>query len=364
VVARPKRSHRPTIHDVARRAEVSSTTVSHVLNRTRVVADDTTARVIAAVEALGYHTDAAARSLRSHQRHIVGLVITNPHNRGFASFMDGIDEILTPAGYSVIVSTTRGDPDREIASLRTMHEQRVDGLILASWTGGSEEYLHRLGENGLPMVQLNRTSSTVACDTLYLDYGAAGSLVARHLIELGHRHFGILGLNLETSGHVFLKGWFDVLAGVRLGQESTIGRSGVSREDVGYNLAREILGEAPRPTALVTINLPLALGTLLACQDLALAVPGDISLVTMGDAGWTRIAAPPVTAVADALPEWGRLAARFLLERIQGDYAGPPRREVFPPRLIVRGSTGPAPRHDLVATEPSDVHPRDAESAE
>jgi LacI family transcriptional regulator len=96
------------------------------------------------------------------------------------------------------------------------------------------------------------------------------------------------------------------------------------------------------------MNLPLALGALLACQDLGLAIPGDISLVTMGDAWWTRIAAPPITAVADALPEWGRLAARFLLERIQGDYAGPPRHEVFPPRLIVRDSTGPAPILDSI----------------
>jgi LacI family transcriptional regulator len=348
-----KRSRRPTIHDVARRAEVSSTTVSHVLNRTRVVAEDTSARVLAAVEALGYQTNVAARSLRSRQRHIVGLLITNPHNRGFASFMDGIDEILTPAGYSVIVSTTRGDPDREIASLRTMHGQRVDGLILASWTGGNENYHYRLHEAGLPMVQLNRVSSALPTDTLYLDYPAAARLVVSHLLDLGHRSFGIVGLDPEVSGHIFLKDWFDMLAKVGLGRESTRGRSAVSREEVGYSLAREILGEVPRPTALVTMNLPLALGALLACQDLGLAVPRDISLVTMGDAWWTQIAAPPVTAVADALPEWGRLAAGFLLERIQGGYNGPPRHEVFPPRLVVRGSTGPAPTHDVVATGPA-----------
>jgi LacI family transcriptional regulator len=335
---------------VARQAEVSSTTVSHVLNRTRVVADDTTAKVMAAVEALGYHADAAARSLRSRHRHIVGLLITNPHNRGFASFMDGIDEIFTPAGYSVIVSTTRGDPEREIASLRTMHEQRVDGLIVASWTGAKTDYLHQLNDGGLPIVQLNRMASPVPSDMLHLDYDAAGDLVARHLLALGHRTFAIVGLVVETSAHPFLGGWFRALAQEGLGPESTVGRSGVSREEVGYNLARELLEAPNRPTALVTMNLPLALGALLASQDLGFAIPGDISLVTLGDAWWTRIAAPPITAVADALPEWGRLAARCLLERIQGDYAGPPRREVFPPHLIVRASTGPAPVLDSSTT--------------
>jgi LacI family transcriptional regulator len=316
------------------------------LNETRSVADDTKERVLSAVASLGYQADAAARGLRSRRRHIVGLLITNPHNRGFASFMDGIDEVLTPAGFSVIVSTTRGDPDREVASLRTMYEQRVDGLILASWTGGPEEYLHVLANAGLPMVQLNRVSSSLPIDTVYLDYQSAGHLVGEHLSGRGHQSLAIVGLSFETGDHPFLKGWFAALSARGLGRESTVARGGVSREEVGYRLAREILERKDRPTALVAMNMPLALGALFACQELGLNVPRDLSLVTLGDAWWTRITSPPVTAVADALPGWGKLAARYLLERIEGDYTGAPRRDIFPPRLVIRGSTGPAPESD------------------
>jgi LacI family transcriptional regulator len=338
-----ERSHRPTIHDVARHAKVSSTTVSHVLNQTRPVADDTRSRVLLAVEALGYEADATARGLRVRRRNVVGLLITNPHNRGFASFMDGIDEVLTPAGFSVLVSTTRGEPEREVASLRTMYEQRVDGLILASWTGGSESYHQTLVESGLPMVQLNRVASTLEIDSLGLDYFASGRLIANHLVDLGHRAFGIVGLSPESGDHPFIAGWLSALQRVGLGAQSLEWLSSVSREEIGYRLTRRLLDRPQRPTALVTVNPPLALGALLACQDLGLRIPANLALATLGDAGWTRIAAPPVTAIADALPEWGRLAARFLLQRIRQEYTGPPRRDLFQPQLITRESTVPSP---------------------
>ena len=85
--------------------------------------------------------------------------------------------------------------------------------------------------------------------------------------------------------------------------------------------------------------MPLVLGALLACQALSVAILGDLSLATLGDAYWTRLTAPPITAIPDALSEWGRLAGQFLLERIKGHYDGPPRTELFAPEQIVRGST-------------------------
>jgi LacI family transcriptional regulator len=338
-----ERGQRPTIHDVARQAGVSSTTVSHVLNETRFVADETRARVLSAVDSLGYDPNGAARSLRSRRRRIVGLLITNPHNRGFASFMDGLDEVFAPAGFSVIVSTTRGDPDRELAALRMIGEQRVDGLILASWTGAKEDHLHRLHASGLPMVRLNRLTGTLPVDLVALDYAAAGRLMATHLLGLGHRRFAHLGIGSSheaNRANPFAIAWHEALAELGLGPEATQTYPGVSREEIGYRLTKEVLEGKDRPSAIVAGNMPLVLGALLACQELSVAIPRDLSLATLGDAYWTRLTAPPITAIPDALPEWGRLAGRFLLERILGQYDGPPRTELFLPELIVRGSTG------------------------
>ena len=118
--------------DVAQGAEVSATTVSHVLNGTRFVADETRTRVLSVIDQLGYRPDAVARSLRSRRRNVIGLLITNPHNRAFASIMDGLDSVLAPAGYSIIVAATRGETDRERYCLRNLHEQRVDGVVIGS----------------------------------------------------------------------------------------------------------------------------------------------------------------------------------------------------------------------------------------
>src|SRR5262249_40649496 len=148
--------------DVARRALVSATTVSHVLNNTRFVADDTRARVLSVVDELGYRPDAAARSLRSRRRHVIGLLISNPHNPLFASLMDGLDEILTPAGYSIIVSATRGEADRERYCLRNLDEQRVDAVVVGSSEGGSADLLRRLRDHGVPMVYVNGVASQFA----------------------------------------------------------------------------------------------------------------------------------------------------------------------------------------------------------
>ena len=296
------------------------------------------------MDELGYHPDAAARSLRSRRRRIVGLLVTNLQNRGFVAFMDGIDEVLNPAGFSLIVSATRGDPRRELACLRMFREQGVDGLIVAGTAGAKEDYLHRLYESGLPMVQINRVDATFPVDHVKLDYVAAGRLMAEHLVGLGHRRFAILGPCLGgTPVHPFVEGWFAALSAAGIGPDSTRGLPGVSQEQVGYRLAREALLVGERPSAVVAGNLPIMIGALLACQELGISIPGDLAFATLGDAAVTQVTSPPITAIPDTLPEFGRLAAQFLLERILGTYAGPPRLQMFPGELRIRRSTAPSP---------------------
>jgi LacI family transcriptional regulator len=314
-----------------------------VLNQTRFVADETRARVLAAVEELGYQPDAAAQSLRSKRRRIVGLLITNPHNRSFASLIDGLDDVLAPAGYSIIVSATRGDPERELACIRMLREQVVDGLVVAGSAGGKEAYLRRLHDSGLPIVYVNRFDAKLPTDHVTLDYVDAGRKIAGHLIDLGHRRFALLGVGpIDPTDHPFLVGWYEVLQAVGIAADWTASFGGVSREEVGYRLAREALASHNRPSALVALNSPIAVGALLACQELGLAVPRDLSIAVLNDVPWAQVSEPRLTAVPNSWPEFGRVAARFLLDRMLGRYAGEPRLETFPADLVVRGSTGVA----------------------
>jgi LacI family transcriptional regulator len=333
----------PTIFDVALRSGVSATTVSHVLNGTRFVANASRQRVLAAVDELGYQPNAAARSLCSRRRRIIGLLVTNLQNRGFASLLEGTDLVMAPAGYSIIVSASRGDPDTELACVRMLREQRVDGLILAGTANGQDDLLLRLHQHGLPMVCINRVPTTLPVDHVTIDYRGAGQTLARHLLEFGHRRFALLGGSSPSVRHPFLEGWCDALAAADVPADSTTTYLGVSQEEVGFQLARTAMDVPEPPTALVTRNPPLAAGALLALQELGVDVPGQVSLATLGDGVWARVAAPPITAVQDASPDLARVAAEFLIQRMGRAFDGPPRLVTIPVQAILRGSTGPAP---------------------
>jgi LacI family transcriptional regulator len=349
-VAARREVQRSTITDVARRAQVSVTTVSHVLNGTRFVAPDTRARVLTAVEHLHYRPDAAARGLRSRRRQVIGLLITNPHNRAFASIMDGLDEVLTPAGYSIIVSATRGDIERERYCLRNLDEQRVDGVVIGSSAGGTRDLLCRLRDHGVPLVYINGVSAQfpdLPSDTVTLDFTNAAQLLAKHLVDLGHRRIAILGglvgpreMDALHDGP-FVAAWQRALMDAGDGVVASPVYPGVSREEVGYRLAREAMAQRYQPSALVTLNTPLAVGALLACRDLGLRVPHDVSVALLDDVPSNAITDPPLTAIPNAWPEFGTVAGQFLLDRIRG-YTGAPRVHVFRARLVTRRSTADA----------------------
>jgi LacI family transcriptional regulator len=347
-VAARRDVQRSTIADVARRAHVSATTVSHVLNGTRFVADDTRARVLSIVDELGYQPDAAARGLRSRHRKVIGLLISNAHNRAFASLMDGLDQVLAPAGYSIIVAATRGEVERERLCLRNLDEQRVDAVVVGSSAGGSLQFLRRLRDHGVPLVYINgvaRQFAELPADTVTLDFDVAGRLLASYLLRLGHRRFALIGglapTDAEPDGQVspFVLAWRRTLAEAGLPHEVSTIYPGVSREEVGRQLTRQALAtRGDKPSALVAMNTPLAVGALMCCRDLRVRVPEDMSLAVLDDVPSNQIAAPPLTAIPNAWPEFGEVAGQFLLDRIRG-FAGPPRMHVFRARLVRRGST-------------------------
>jgi LacI family transcriptional regulator len=132
--------------------------------------------------------------------------------------------------------------------------------------------------------------------------------------------------------------------------DSTATYLGVSQEEVGFKLAREALAAFQPPTALVARNPPIAAGALLACQELGLDIPAQLSLATLGDGVWARVAAPPITAVQDASPDLARVAAEFLIQRIAREFTGPPRLVTIPVQATLRGSTGPAPAASRTGT--------------
>src|SRR5919198_184220 len=180
-----------TVQDVARRAGVSTATVSYVLNGTRFVSDSLRQRVLAAVRELHYEPNAAARTLRSNRSHTLGLILPDLRNPFFTEAVRGVEDVAQARGYTLLLANSDEDAEQEARHLRVLRSKHVDGLILAP-AGGSYEELEQLVRADFPLVLLDRDLAGLRTCAVMLDNEAAAHAAVDHLIRLGHRRVGMI----------------------------------------------------------------------------------------------------------------------------------------------------------------------------
>jgi LacI family transcriptional regulator len=180
-----------TIKDVAARAGVSHTTVSHVVNKTKRVSDHVRNDVEAAIRELGYVPNNVARSLKQRTTQTIGLLISNSTNPFFAELACGIEDACYRRGYSVVLCNSEDDPKREQAYLRVLLEKRVDGLIIGS-TGENNTFANQLQQLRVPLMIIDRPIPGVHSNLVQVDHEQGGYLATKHLLELGHREIGCI----------------------------------------------------------------------------------------------------------------------------------------------------------------------------
>jgi DNA-binding LacI/PurR family transcriptional regulator len=333
---------RATIIDVAREAGVSTTTVSHVLNGTRSVAEPTRQRVQAAIERLSYEVNSLAQSLRSDRSQTIGLLVTDISNPFFTSLVRGVEDVANAADYSVMLCNTDEKPDKELTYLRMLRRKRVDAILMAS-TGVPQPLVDQLIGLGFPLVYFDRPAPGAASDTVVVDnIGGARDAVA-HLLQLGHRRVGVIsGLSGVGTTDERLDGYMRAMAEHRLPVDQALIRLGNSRLDGGFREMLALLDLPTPPTAVFTTNNLMTLGALGALQSRQVSVPDEMAIVGFDDFEWAAVLRPRLTAVAQPTYEIGSTATRMLIERIESRGGPEPRRVVLPTRLIVRESCGGA----------------------
>ena len=335
---------RPTQKDVARKAGVSRSTVSYVLNdqvQLKIpISDETRQRVLDAITELGYEPDARAQSLRSGNTNIVGVIIPVIQNPFFWQILSGISDELQAAGYSLHLSHHPLDLRQEANTIRELRRQPVDGFILLA----AAKYLlpgltNYLRKSGRPVVEI--TSAKAEFDHVVHAYTSGARTLMTHLLELGHRRIGfVYAVSKEAQGFDRLHAYRDALteAGLLVDQ-SLEARCGESLEET-YQAAYSLLNRSDRPTALLAINDMLAIAVIRAAHDLGLAVPHDVSVASFDDIPFASYTSPRLTTVSGKAEDSGRDAVRLLLNRL----AEPdlPQQVVNTNiELIVRESTGP-----------------------
>ncbi|TDE14383.1 LacI family DNA-binding transcriptional regulator [Jiangella asiatica] len=329
--------------DVARSAGVSVSTVSNVLNRPDYVSSANRLKVLDAIARLGYVRNNAARQLRVGRTRTVGLVVLNIANPFFIDVIRGVEETLSRVGHSVILCNSDGRPPREESNVEMLGEQQVQGVLISPVDPGSP-WLAKLADRGVPVVLLDsRAAGTEQC-SVSVDDVLGGRLAASHLLEQGHERL------VYVSGPPLLHQVTERREGVL----AAMAEAGVPADRLtviectelsfgaGCDAGERLLGLRPRPTAVICANDLLALGVLQVMFANGVSVPGDVALVGYDDIDFAAGSAVPLTSVRQPRYELGEVAAKLLLDEVDGAGEHAHRQIVMTPELVVRASSSSA----------------------
>lgn len=335
------------IADVARRAGVSTATVSRALRGVGPVREDTRARVLQAAQELAYVASPTAASLVTGRTGVVAVLAPFVSRWFFAHVLEGVERTLRRSGLHVLLVTVGDDPQaRHLSADLHLLRRRVDAMLVLSCDLRADEV--QLVEGlGVPVVTVG--VDVPPWDLVGIDDTAAGETAMRHLLELGHTRVGYVGGDSERDVHVATavergSGLRRAMRAARLPQRALVEVVGDWTVQGGVRAGRELLSCADRPTAVLAASDEMAVGVLLAARELGLRVPHDLSVVGVDD--HELAVTHDLTTVAQPVERLGESAAGLLVEALAPAGAGRRRRRVvrLPTELLVRGTTAPPPQ--------------------
>jgi LacI family transcriptional regulator, repressor for deo operon, udp, cdd, tsx, nupC, and nupG len=328
-----------TIHDVARRAGVSTATVSRAIAMPDRVSVETRRQVAKAIAETGYTPNASARNLRVRSTRMVLALVPGMTNTFFTPILNAIEDVLSAAGYGLIIGDTRNTKTREAHYARLIRAGQVDGVILL--TG------HMPRENEHAGIEDAAVTTLVCVDiprsglpVFHTANRAAAREMVAYLIGKGHRRIAhITGPkgNIESSERI--AGYKEALKAAGIPFDPGLVWQGAFLQGTGSSTSRAFLAQADRPTAVFAANDEAAVDFIRSVEREGLSVPDDVSVAGFDDIEYLQYFEPGLTTMRQPRSELGRLAATDLLKRMQRDGADiPPARVQLPCELIERGS--------------------------
>jgi LacI family transcriptional regulator len=331
-----------TIREVAQRAGVSTSTVSHFLNRSKKVSSDLETRIASAMRELGYrqpHT--VARSLRSGQTGSIGVVLDDIGGARHNQVLRGVSASLNEAGLGLMLRSSGGDWSREAEHIENLIDYQVDGIIVSSG-GGAHQGFERLQRCGIPAVAVANPPRSIApagglLGIVSFDAAPGAAAVVRHLLEMGRRAIAFIGP--ESDGlldHSLREGFRAALedAGRPVNEDAVV--FGPNSTEAGRHSLFRALRVRPRPDAIFVTDPRLLIGALNGLFDLGLSVPEEVSVVAFGDLDWAEAIQPALTVLSVDEYQLGRESVRLLLEVMNGRDAA--RVVLLPTQLVLRDS--------------------------
>jgi len=328
---------------VAALAGVSAATVSRTLSAPHLVNAKTRMRVERAIVELDYLPHGAARALRSNRTGSIGAVVPALNNELYAAGTDALQQILEARGYTLLVTSYHYDTAVEVASVRTLLQRGVDGLVLVGRQHDPALYA-QITRRRVPYLLAWALDDTGDHPAVGYSNRQASASLARHLLDLGHVHFAMISGPLARSDRARdrVEGVRDTLAARGLALRPTHLVETTYLLATGRQAMKRLLAVRPRPTAVICGNDLLAVAAIAACADQGLDVPRDISVAGFGNMEIAALQSPPLTTIRSPIAAIGEAAAKQMLACLAGEDV--PSKVEFEAELIVRASTGPIQR--------------------
>ncbi len=328
------------MREVAREAGVSVATVSNALNRPDQVAPETLAKIRRAITSLGFVRNASAAQLRAGYSRTIGLLVPDIANPFFTDIARGVEDAASARNYVVFLCNSDEDTQREKRYLQVLLEQRVRGVLLTP-TSDEADHIVSLRQQRMPFTLLDRESSSDDECSVSVDDERGAEMAIEHLVELGHRHIGVVngphsipqcaarGRGVDRSARI-------------LSTRITALDVPLMNTAAGEKVTADFLGLNDRPTAVFCANDLLALGVLRSLLTAGVRVPEDVSLVGYDDIAFCASAAVPLSSIAQPAYQLGMTATGLLLDECEAGERHAHQRVMFQPRLVARSSSGPS----------------------
>jgi LacI family transcriptional regulator len=330
---------RPTIKDVAVRAGVALSSVSRVLNDHPAVSEDLRRRVLAAVSEMKFEPDLTAMSLRTGATMTVGFVVRDIATPVFADMVKAAEAALSAKGYSMLLTSSDGNPDRDATYLRLFAQRRVDALLLSLSSETHRATIEALQSWQPALVLIDRTLADIEANAVLSDHYSGVRAATRHLADLGHRRIGIItGPQHVLASRERIRGYKAGLRSAGIKFDPALSRPGSYHQEFGIDQTRELLDLDQPATAVIAGGAMINYGVLRVVRERRLSLPGDLALVGCDSWRQPELFEPSLTVVSRDAELMGRTAAELVLDAISG---GPARRVTLPTELVIGRTTDP-----------------------
>jgi DNA-binding LacI/PurR family transcriptional regulator len=332
-----------TILDVAKKAGVSKTTVSRIINNNYAhTTEETRLRVLDVIKELDYRPNALAKGLKAMQTNVIGMVLSNLKNPFWSSVLEGVEDATRDHGFHLMICNSNEEPEKEEQYIREFKMRQVDGIVINP-TVQNLEFFRKLVASQYPLVVVNRSLPDISVNYVVINNVRGASMAVQHLLDNGRKKVAVFAYRNE---HVST--WRERIEGYRtvlLGNGYTAEDFRIVEAEKETGKVKEailhFLREYPDTDAVFSTNNMITLEVIDAIRELDLKIPEDIAIVGYDETVWSKHLNPPLTTIQQPGYKMGQIAAQMLIEAIKTKNQSNPQKIVLEPELIIRKSSGP-----------------------